>query len=184
MVDIPNSAPSAFFAGDTVKWLQRAANYLPSDGWTLTADLTNSLGHYTITSTDNGDGQHLFLLAASASALFAVGEYRMGIAATNVAGERYTIATANIEVRPDLSGMADARSQVKKDLDALNAWITSSDPKVAEYSISGRSMKYHDPITLEKLRSMRKREYRTEQNAERIMAGRKPRRRLLTRMQG
>ena len=45
-------------------------------------------------------------------------------------------------------------------------------------------MKYHDPITLEKLRAIRKREYRNEQNAERMASGRKPRRRLLTRMAG
>jgi len=184
MADIPNRAPTAFHAGDTVKWLESARNFLPTDGWTLIADLTNGWNHYTITSTDNGDGQHLFLLTPADSDTYVVGEYRMGIAAINTAGDRYTIATLDIVVRPNLSGISDARSQVKKDLDALNAWITSGDVKVAEYTIAGRSMKYHDPITLEKLRAMRKREYRNEQNADLIASGHKPRRRLLTRMRG
>ena len=131
MADIPTSAPSAFHAGDTVKWLESAPNYLPADGWTLVADVTNSTEHHTITSSDYGDGQHLFVLTATDSDAFKVGDYRMGIAATNAANERYTIANMDITVRPNLSGLADARSQVKKDLDALNAWITSSNPKVA-----------------------------------------------------
>jgi len=184
MAIIPNRAPAFFHAGDTVKWLESVRNYLPANGWTLIADLTNGAHQYTLTSNDNGDGRHLFVLPASDSAAFAVGDYRMGVVATNAAGERYTLSTLDVSIRPNLSGISDARSQVKKDLDALNLWLSTSDIKVAEYTIAGRSMKYHDPLTLEKLRAIRKREYRNEQNADLIASGRKPHRRVLTRMQG
>ncbi|MDX8383019.1 MAG: hypothetical protein R8M45_02985, partial [Ghiorsea sp.] len=130
------------------------------------------------------DSSHLFSLPSSLTDTFLAGEYRLGVVATHASGERFTLFSADVVVLGNLSRAGDARSQVKKDLDALNAWISSSDPKVAEYSIAGRTMKYHDPLTLEKLRNNRKREYLAEQNAERRAAGFKPRRRMLTRMQG
>jgi len=183
MAPIQTKAPTAFFAGDTVKWIETLADYLPADGWSLVADFTNAVDHYTVSSTDDGHGSHVLLITSAVSAGYVAGDYRMGIAAVNAAGERYTIQSADISVRPNLAGVGEARSQVKKDLDALNSWITSGDPKVAEYTIAGRSMKYHDPLTLEKLRAIRKREYRNEQNADHMMAGGKSRRRLVTRMQ-
>jgi len=180
---IPTRAPDSFFAGDTVKWTVSATDYLPADGWTLDVNLTNASENHSVTSTNNGDGQHLVTLSAVLTAAITAGDFTLSVAATK-GGERYTISTRDITVRPNLSSVVDGRSQVKKDLDALNAWITSGDPKVSEYQIAGRSMKYHDPLTLEKLRANRKKEYRAEQNADLIMSGRKPRRRLLTRMAG
>jgi hypothetical protein len=183
MAIIPNRAPSAFHAGDTVKWLESARNYLPADGWALVADLTNGSNHYTITSSDNGDGRHLFTLSAATSATFAVGEYRLGIAATNAANERFTIAQSTVSVRPNLSSAADARSHVKKTLDAIESWIESRNPGVAEYSVAGRSMKYWSVDELLKMQSRYRQLYKQEQDADRLVSGRRPRRRLLTRMQ-
>jgi len=180
---IPISAPRSFFAGDTVKWLVSAPDYLPANGWSLDVNLTSAAGNHSVTSTNNGDDRHLITFPVAVTTAIAAGDYTLNIAATD-GTERFTIQTGNITVRPNLQSAADGRSQVKKDLDALNAWITSGDLKVAEYQIAGRSMKYHDPITLEKLRSVRKKEYRAEQNADLMQAGRKPRRRLLTRMAG
>jgi len=184
MADIPNGAPAAFHAGDTVKWLESARNYLPTDGWSLVADLTNGLNHYSITSTDNGDGQHLLSLASTASANYVVGEYRLGIAAIHASGERYTIGQSTIEVRPNLSSAADARSHVKKTLDAIEAWIESRNPGVAEYSVAGRSMKYWSMEELIAHHDRYRKLYKQEQNADRLASGKRPRRRLLTRMRG
>jgi len=180
---LSTNPPTSFFAGDTSKWTVDQPDYRPADGWSAVVDITNASEHHAFTSTDNGDGRHLITISKAASAAMIAGDYTLRIAMSN-GTEQFTVLTGTLTVRPDLSGLADARSQVKKDLDALNLWITSSDPKVAEYSIAGRSMKYHDPLTLEKLRSIRKKEFRAEQNADRIMSGRKPRRRLLTRMVG
>jgi len=177
---IPVLAPTSFFAGDTSKWLVHQPAYLPPT-WSAKADITNASNHYTVTGSDNGDGRHLLNISPAVSAAMVAGDYTLRVSVTD-GTDQFTIHTGALTVRPNLSGIADARSQVKQDLDALNAWITSGDPKVAEYWIAGRKMRYQDPIALEKLRAIRKKEYRAEQNADLIMSGRKPRRRLLTRM--
>jgi len=182
---IPLQAPTSFFSGDTVQWLESHADYAPADGWTLTADFSNADRHVSLASLDNGDGKHLMRLGVAESSLFVAGDYTLGVSASNSAGDRFTVYTQDVQVKANLANATDGRSQVKKDLDALNAWVTSRDVKVAEYQIAGRSMKYFAPMELETLRNARKREYQREQNVAALARGERPkRRRLLSRMRG
>ncbi len=181
---IPTSAPRSFFAGDTVKWTVSAPDYLPSDGWSLDVNLTNSAENHNVTSTDNSDGLHLVTFSAALTAAITAGDYRLSIAAVK-SGERYTIETSSVTVRPNLTSAADARTHVKKTLDAIEAYL--EDPnnlRAAAYSISGRSLNRIPMTEVIALHSRYRKLWRDEKNADRINSGQKPRRRLLTRMAG
>jgi len=180
---IPNRAPSSFFSGDTVKFTVSAPDYLPTDGWAAKLNLTNSTETHEITGTDNGDGKHLLTISATVSASITDGDYRL-IVAVEKAGERFTLSTGSVTVRPNLSSIADGRSHVKKTLDALEAWIETRNPGVAEYQIAGRSMKYMPMTDLLALLGKYRQLWKQEQDADRLASGERPRRRLLTRMAG
>jgi len=179
---IPTSAPRSFFAGDTVKWLVSAPDYLPANGWSLDVNLTSAAGNHSVTSTDNGDDRHLITFPVAVTTAIAAGDYTLTIAATD-GTERFTIQTGNITVRPNLQSVADGRSDVKKGLDKINAWLGGDkSPEVAKYMIAGRSMESWPLEDLRKHRNYLKREFVVELNSG---PGKKPhRRRLLTRMAG
>jgi len=182
---IPSQAPASFYSGDTVQWLESHADYAPADGWTITADFSNPDRHVALLSLDAGDGRHLMRFSASQSAALVAGDYTLGVSASNATGDRFTLYAQDVQVLASLANATDGRSQVKKDLDALNAWVTSRDVKVAEYQIAGRSMKYFSPQELETLRSSRRREHKSMQRVAALARGERPKgRRLLTRMRG
>jgi len=182
MAPIPTSTPASFHAGDTVRWLVDAPDYLPADGWAIKVNLTNSSATKQITSTDYGDGRHLVTITAAVSASIAAGDYNL-VAAAEDGTDRFSVAVGQITVRPNLTSAADGRTHVKKTLDALEAWIESRNPGVAEYQIAGRSMKYIPITELLAFQSKYRQLYQNELNADRLNSGKRPRRRLLTRMQ-
>jgi len=183
MAAIPSRAPTSFFASDTVKFTVSAPDYLPADGWVAKLNLTNSSGTHAFTGSDNGDGKHLLTISAAVSSAIAAGDYRL-VVAVELAGERVTISTGSVTVRPDLTSAADGRSHVKRTLDALESWIESRNPGVAEYQIAGRVMKYIPIADLLALQSRYRQLWKQEQNGDRLASGQRPRRRLLTRMAG
>jgi len=183
MALIPTSAPASFHAGDTVRWLVDAPDYLPADGWAIHVNLTNALETTTVLSADNGDGRHLVTITAAASTVITPGDYNL-VAAAQDGTDRFPVTADQITVRPNLTAAADGRTHVKKTLDALEAWVESSNPGVAEYQIAGRTMKYIPIAELLALQSKYRQLYKNELNADRLSSGKRPRRRLLTRMQG
>lgn len=124
--------------------------------------LVNSAGKITIESSASGSN-HQISVAPAVTAAWASGSYAWQRRVTN-GTEAYTTATGSLDVLPDYSSAAslDARTHAKKTLDALEAWIESRDPGVAEYEIAGRRMKYISITELLKLRDRYRREVRSQ----------------------
>jgi len=175
--------PASLFAGTSFIWTMNLPGYLPADGWSLVVDIANAGNHYQATSTDNGDGLHLITLTSAFTTPITPGDYTMAISATN-GTDLFHVNTTQLTIRPNLSSAVDARSHVKKTLDALEAWIESRSPAVSKYQIAGRSMEYWPAAELLAFHSRYRQLYQNELNAARLANGQKPRRRLLTRMAG
>lgn len=183
MAEIPTSVPAAVTAGDTLKWRISLADYLADAGWTLKYRLINSASKYDITAAADGS-DHLVTVAAAVSEAYAPGAYTWQ-AYVEKGTERYTTGSGSITVKPDLAAQAagyDTRSHAKKTLAAIEAWIESHDPGVADYQIAGRSMRYIPKAELLAMRSRYQNEVRREEAAERISNGLAAGNRLLVRL--
>ena len=181
---ILNQAPTSFFAGDTVAWLVADPTYLPADGWSIQADITNAGNHYSTTSADNGDGQHKLLLGTADTQAMVAGDYQLTLAAIK-GGERYTLSVSPVSIQANPTQAGDGRSKVKQMLDAVEAYLLNTDNiAAASYSIAGRDLSRYSLTEVLALRNQLRKDYQREQAQQRMASGRKPRRRLLTRMRG
>lgn len=172
---IPTVTPSQLRAGDSVRFTRDFGSEYPSATWAATLSISNGKKHYTITGTDNGDGQlHYFYLAGNGSAAWEPGHYRFVITVTDGA-DRYTIENGDIEIKGNLAlGAYDDRSQTKKILDQLNERIDGSSLRDDQsYSIAGRSisrMSINELIDAQKVYSAR---YKSEVRKQRRKEGKK-----------
>ncbi len=160
-VDIPTVEPESFAAGDTVVWTKDLSDYLPAT-WTLAyllvPQFTTSAGvainPTTVTATDNGDNTHLATISATTSGGLAVGAYKL-VGRVTASGVVYTVYTGNLDVAPDPADTSyDARSHVKKTLDAINAVLESKASKDQEAwsTADGRSLSRYSYEDLLKLK--------------------------------
>lgn len=171
--DIPTNEPAALRAGDTWKWTKTLADY-PAGTWTLTYRFKNAAGGFEVTATASGT-DHSVSVAATTTAAIAAGSYSWQ-AQVAAGAEKYTVDTGVLVVDPNLfSGTAtaayDARSHARKTLAAIEAWIESRNPGVAEYEIAGRRMKYIPLADLLRMRQHYKAEVAAEDAAEAIRNG-------------
>ena len=145
--------PAGIRAGDTASWLLSLSGFPAGDGWFVQYDLVNATGRITLISTAEGDA-HRITKTTEETADYAPGTYAWQKRA-KTGTDAYTIGTGSIDILPDLSIMAalDTRTRAQKSLAAIEAWIESHDPGVAEYEIAGRRMKYIPITELLKLRS-------------------------------
>lgn len=174
MTTIPTKEPANFTAGDTVKWTKSLADYLPADGWVLSYAIVQASVQKTITATDNGDGTHLATITATDSGGYATGIWSWQAYVTK-ASERYTVANGTFEVLANFADQGsgyDARSHVKKVLDALEATILGKASKdQISISVQGRSLSKMTPEQLIKWRDIYKAEYARETQAAAISNG-------------
>lgn len=183
MAEIPTSVPATITAGDTLKWRTSLADYPADAGWTLKYRLINSANKYDITAAADGS-DYLVAVAATISAAYAPGVYTWQ-AYVEKGTDRYTTGSGSLTINPDLAAQAagyDTRSHARKTLAAIEAWIESHDPGVADYQIAGRSMRYIHKDELLALRSRYQNEVRREEAAERISNGLAAGNRLLVRL--
>ena len=181
---IPENEPEFFIAGDTVKWRKSLPEYRPADGWTLRYDFVKDGDKQSVTATDGGDGSHLVTISASQSADFTPGIYHWQ-ATVSDGTDRYTVATGRIEVKPDFVAVQngyDARSHVRKVLDALEATILGKASKdQMSYTIAGRSLARMSPGELLKWKNHYETLYRQEIAAEKLANGERPAGRIMVR---
>jgi len=95
--------PAQHTAGDTLRLPVAVPGYLPQDGWTLSYALVNAGESIRFDAVDNGDGRFLVDQAAADTASWAPGRYRWG-ASLRRGTDRFTVATGEIEILPDLAG--------------------------------------------------------------------------------
>lgn len=139
--------PARHTAGDTLKFTESHADYLPGDGWVASYVLVSALAKITITSTDNGDGSHLFNESASTTANWIADVYRWQRYFTK-GSERYTDGRGEFEVLADFGSVQnslDARSEWQQILDGLKAAykkLSTTSATVATVSYRDRTTTY------------------------------------------
>ena len=170
-METSTSLPALIVAGQTVKFIREYGDFLPADGWTASAYLTNSANSYTVTATDNGDGRHLFTASKATTALYVAGSYKLTIQASTSA-EAYIAEVATVQIDPALGSAVDTRTHAKRVLDALEATLEGKATNdQLSYSIRGRSLSRMNPGELLEWRDKYKVEYKRELDAEKIANG-------------
>ncbi len=176
--------PKQVRAGDLIQWRDNSTtdafgDPISSPDWTVTYYLrtnTSSEGA-TVSSTAYTDGWQ-FSIASATSANFDAGDWYFQAVADKSGAEKQTILTGRFEVLAALSysgtpAAFDGRSQIKKDLDLVEAAIRAllNNGVVQEYKIGNRTAKKYDLSELLVLKAALKAELVREQKAEKIANG-------------
>tara|TARA_R110001592_G_scaffold117318_2_gene319252 strand:- start:9773 stop:10345 length:573 start_codon:yes stop_codon:yes gene_type:complete len=175
--------PSEIRAGDTVKWRDDSAtdvfgNEVKSDEWTLKYYLRFNKGSEAHTSTGSAFGTGWeFTISATDSAAFDAGTWYWQAVATK-GSDVLTLGYGNISVEDNLAytsgpGAYDGRTQVKKDLEAIQLAIRTliAGGAVQEYKIGNRNLKRYDLPDLVQLEARYKAEVKREEQAELMANG-------------
>ena len=175
--------PSEIRAGDTVKWRDDSTtdvfgNDIDSGSWTLKYYLrtnTASEGH-TSTGSVYSTGWE-FTISASDSAGFDAGTWYWQAIATK-GSEKITLGYGSLTVEAALEyagtpGAFDGRTQVKKDLEAVQTAIRTliAGGAVQEYKIGNRNLKRYELADLIQLEGRLKAEVKREEQAELMANG-------------
>jgi hypothetical protein len=174
VADIPTNEPAELRSGDTWKWTRSLADY-PASAWALKYRFKSPTSGFEITATTSGNDYAITVTAATTAA-YAAGTYTWIAWVEGGTSEKYTVDTGVMAVDADYrSGTAtaalDDRSHARKTLAAIESWIESRNPGVAEYEIAGRRMKYIPVSDLLKLRQSYKSEVAAEEAADAIANG-------------
>ena len=176
--------PKQIRAGDLIQWRDKSTtdvfgDPISSPDWTVTYYLrTNTASEgATVSSTVYTDGWQ-FSITAATSAGFEVGDWYFQAVADKSGEQKQTIATGRFEVLAALSYSGtpvayDGRSQIKKDLDLVEAAIRAllNNGVIQEYKIGNRTAKKYDLSELLVLKAALKAELVREQAAEKIANG-------------
>lgn len=168
-VPIPYREPEFFYAGETLKFKLNLSDYDPSS-WTITYSLVKDGTQIQFSGTaDNGD--HLINVDEATTASYATGTYNyVGRVTDGV--DVFQARRGQIEIRADFaaaSSGSDARTHVKKVLDALEAMIEGKATKdQLSYSIQGRSLSRLSPADVIQFHNHYKSLYQAELAAERV----------------
>ena len=174
--------PSSFVAGDSVAWKRNISGFYAPE-WTLHYTLRSDNQIINLTSVADGT-DHLINISAATSITYKAGRYYWAAYVTNAIGERLTLTSGYLEIKPDPStaDIFDSRSHCKKTLDAIEATIEGrATADQLEYSIAGRTLKRTPIEQLLKFRDIYKAEYGREQAAERIARGLGGKKKILVR---
>jgi hypothetical protein len=182
--EIPEDEPAQIRAGDTIKWRKSLANYPVSEGWELSYKLINASNEYDITAGTDGD-TYLVNEPAVTTAGYAAGDYNL-VSQVTLGDDRYTLGQTTIKVLPNLAAQSsglDTRSNAKKMLDLLDAAMLAkgSQAWTESYSIAGRDIKFRNLDEFMNMRSRLQREVKSEENADRIAQGLKPKNKIQVR---
>ena len=174
--------PETIYAGDSLSWAEPAGEY-PTPTWTMHYAVRGASA-LDLTSTPSGS-EHGFLATAAQTSALTPGQNSWQSFVTNLAGERYTISTGTLTVRPNLPAQFtgfDGRSHAQKVLDAIEATMEGRATKAqAVLQINNRQIQYLKPEELIKWRSFYKAEVAREKTAEKVAQGEEPGNRILTR---
>lgn len=188
MPDIPDTEPTEFIAGDTVKWTRDFSADYPVGTWTLTYYFRGEVSK-SVTCTTSGI-LHLATISAATSATYLPGTYTVKARVSN-GSEVYTVWEGSIVVveNPGLGNSYDGRTTAKKMLDAVeSALLNNASREEEEYEIAvpggtSRRLKFCSKEQLIILRAKLQAEVEQEQIAERIKQGKASGTKVLVRFQ-
>lgn len=170
--------PDKVTKGDYLAWIDHPTtdnlgNTLDSTSWTLKYALRGA-SELTLTASAEGSGWKTEISTAQSGAL-TVGVYYWQAFVVHVDNRKITLGNGRIEVLAGLdtiSGAYDGRSQIRKDLDSVQAAIRSLvSGGIQEYTIGNRSFRKIDLGELRALESKLKFDLNKEERAERMKAG-------------
>lgn len=171
---IPTSEPTEFVAGDLLSWYKDLSDY-PASSWTLTyaLQLEGAGAQKSLTASASGD-RHLISVAAATTAAYTAGIYHWQSYVTS-GTERHAIERGRMTVVANFAASSttiDARSHIKKVLDALEATILgkASVDQMA-FSIGGRSLSRMSPTELREWYAAYRVMYADETRAEQVARG-------------
>lgn len=132
--------PQQIVAGDSLSWTRSFTDYPASAGWVLAYALRNYQQKIDFSATASGDSFAIAVPAATTAA-WAPGSYEW-IAFVTKAAERYTVASGEIDITPNLAidSPVDGRSHNRKVYDNICAALEGR-TDVDEYTIGGRSLR-------------------------------------------
>ena len=166
--------PEKLTSGVTWKWKKTVSDY-PASEWTLTYYLRKDGATATsFSATADGD-THLVTVTAATTAGYAAGIYDI-IGVVVKAAEKYVVYDGIFEVLTDpaTAGAYDPRTHARRVLDLIEAAMEGRIPNGMEsYSIGGRSI---NKIPLNQLREIYekyKQDVIMEEQAERLVNGRR-----------
>ena len=176
--------PQSIRAGDFIQWSIPASqdyygNSISSPDWSVVYYLRTNGGAIgaIVNSVADSDG-FKFTIASNVTATFIAGNWFYQAVANKSGAEKQTIYTGGFEVLKSLefsgsAGNYDGRSQVEKDLEAIQTAIRNivSGGVVQEYKIGTRSAKKYELKELHMLESRYKAELVREKQAEMIANG-------------
>lgn len=176
--------PPKINEGDTIRWRDVATkdslgNPVTSADWTLRYYIRFNRNNHgaTVTGTAYGSGWEFLLTAATTDGFHADDTGYWQAVATR-ATEAITFGTGQFDIDANLAyagtpGAIDNRSQVQKDLDAVQAAIRAliSGGVVKQYSIGNRSLTKYDLSDLLALETKLKVDLKREQKAQLIANG-------------
>jgi hypothetical protein len=181
VTEYATTEPESFTAGDLVAWKREAAALViptgeapkASAGWALTYALVKTGARIAITAAASGD-DHLVSIAAATTAGYAAGTYAWQAYVTKTT-ERYLVGSGTIRILPNFAAAAgghDARSHVKRVLDAIEAKLEARASKEQEQMVVGGQVVGMMPIhRLLEWRDRYRAAYENEQAAERVANG-------------
>lgn len=178
MQTIPTIEPNSARAGDTWQWTRTLTNYPAGAAplWTLKYRFKSpTLSGFEVVATASGS-DFAILVAAATTAAFGAGDYSWIAWVEGGTSEKYTVDQGTLTVMPDYraataAAVLDDRNHAQKMLAAIESWLESKNPAVAEYEIAGRRMKYIQIAELIKLRNRYKTEIATLANANGFLDG-------------
>jgi hypothetical protein len=170
--DVPSTLPTELLAGNSWQWDRDYGDY-PQPTWTATAYFEKAGKTFGVAATASGTAQR-FTIAAATTATYPPGRYRIRVRATD--GSQVFVAESGwcqVEVDPAAAGTYDTRTDARKMLDAINAFlIGNASTAQASMSIAGRQISRWPLAELTKWRDQLKTEVRTEEQGSRAGAGR------------
>jgi hypothetical protein len=172
---IPTVEPTVLVAGDTWQWDREAADFPPSEGWSLTY-VFNDQGEQRFTITSAAAGTvHRVTRATTDTDDVIPGTYEW-VCFAKKTGERRQIASGRVQIKPNFEGIRpfDTRTDARVILDglmALKKQHAGGQAMVQEYTIAGRSMKFRTGDDLLKEINYWRVEVAREERAAKIKAG-------------
>lgn len=171
---IPTTEPSEFFVGDTLQWTKELSDF-PASVWTLKYNFISSDANalnVEIVSTADGD-THVISVPIATTDDYTAGDYKwFSYVVDSGDSVRHSIASGTTTIKPDQSSDTDARSHVKKVLDAIQANLEGIASKEQQsYSIAGRSLSRYSFEELISLKDKYESLYQDELNKEKIANG-------------
>lgn len=163
-------------AGDTFRW-QRSLGDYPPDVWTLQYAFIAPAGFFSVTATDDGDGNHLAELLPAVTAPIVPDLYQWSATVTD-GTDRYTVGQGTTRVEMDATAQSnpiDTRSHARKVLQAIEAVLEgTATTDQASYSLEGVSISRMPIADLMSFRDRYRWEVSHEENRDRMRKGLPP----------